>query len=80
MPMIGLIPYKQKVVMVLLIMLSGLMDIKFDGIMAIHLGTNCKMASVQLYRIIKDPEYMMVLQYFKGGSLRNNLNNNFQLE
>ena len=36
--------------------------------------------SFRFYGIIKDPEthkYMMVLEYFKGGSLRNYLNNNF---
>ncbi|RHZ75584.1 hypothetical protein Glove_212g208 [Diversispora epigaea] len=66
---------------------------KFDGIvditinddflneMTIYLRTSGnKITSTILYGITKDPEtheYMMVLEYFKGGSLRNYLNNNF---
>ncbi|RHZ75679.1 hypothetical protein Glove_212g249 [Diversispora epigaea] len=66
---------------------------KFDGIvditinedflneMTIYLRTSGnKITSTTLYGITKDPEtheYMMVLEYFKGGSLRNYLNNTF---
>ncbi|RHZ83286.1 hypothetical protein Glove_97g82 [Diversispora epigaea] len=53
---------------------------KFLNEMAIHMRTNDGSTSVRIYGITKDPEtpeYMMVLQYFKGGSLRNYLNNNF---
>ena len=48
--------------------------------MAILLETNGKMSSTRLYGITKDPdthEYMMVLEYYGGGNLRNYLNNNF---
>ncbi|RHZ75662.1 hypothetical protein Glove_212g170 [Diversispora epigaea] len=65
---------------------------KFDGIvdinenflneMAIHLRTSdAERLPVLFYGITKNPEtyeYMMVLEYFKGGSLRNYLNNNFE--
>ena len=48
--------------------------------MAIHLRTNAGTTSTALYGITEDPEthrYIMVLEYYKGGSLRNYLNNNF---
>ncbi|RHZ84518.1 hypothetical protein Glove_80g28 [Diversispora epigaea] len=47
--------------------------------MAILSRINAKISSITLYGITKDPEtheYMMVLYYYKGGSLRNFLNNN----
>ncbi|RHZ82528.1 hypothetical protein Glove_109g84 [Diversispora epigaea] len=61
---------------------DNILDINEDFLneMAIHLRTNVKNASVGLHGITKDPEtheYMIVLQYYKGGSLRNYLNNNF---
>ncbi|RHZ55098.1 hypothetical protein Glove_420g111 [Diversispora epigaea] len=66
---------------------------KFDGIidineeflneLAVHLRANSNsIASTTLFGLTKDPvtqEYMMVLQYYKGGSLRNYLNNNFNI-
>ncbi|RHZ84936.1 hypothetical protein Glove_74g204 [Diversispora epigaea] len=65
---------------------------RFDGIvginddflneMIIHLRANSRsIASTSLYGITKDPktqEYMIVLHYYKGGSLRSYLNNNFK--
>ncbi|RHZ83343.1 hypothetical protein Glove_97g107 [Diversispora epigaea] len=48
--------------------------------MAILLRTNVGTTSTIFYGITKDletNEYMMVLQYYEGGSLRNYLNNNF---
>ncbi|RHZ80177.1 hypothetical protein Glove_139g23 [Diversispora epigaea] len=63
---------------------------KFDGIvdinevflneMKILLRMRQKISSTTFYGITKDPgtrEFMMVLQYFEGGSLRNHLNRNF---
>ncbi|RHZ75661.1 hypothetical protein Glove_212g171 [Diversispora epigaea] len=59
---------------------DGIIDINDDFLneIAIHLRSSKK--SVSFYGITKDPKthkYMMVLQYYKGGSLRNYLNNNF---
>ncbi|RHZ82538.1 hypothetical protein Glove_109g229 [Diversispora epigaea] len=61
---------------------DNIVDISEDFLneMVIHMRTNVRSASVRFYGITKDPkahEYIMVLQYFKGGSLRNYLNNNF---
>ncbi|RHZ69970.1 hypothetical protein Glove_276g91 [Diversispora epigaea] len=72
---------------------SGQRDValkKFDGIgdineeflneMEVHLKTIDEIYSVEFYGITKDPgtrKYLMVLDYLKGGNLRNYLNNNF---
>ncbi|RHZ75687.1 hypothetical protein Glove_212g123 [Diversispora epigaea] len=63
---------------------NDIVDINDDFLneMVIHLRTSSnKISSITtLYGITKDPEtheYMMVLKYYKGGSLRNYLNNNF---
>ncbi|RHZ83340.1 hypothetical protein Glove_97g102 [Diversispora epigaea] len=62
---------------------DGIVDISEDFLneMAIHLRTNGDTLSTTLYGITKDPEtheYMMVLDYFKGGNLRNYFLNNFK--
>ncbi|RHZ85181.1 hypothetical protein Glove_71g11 [Diversispora epigaea] len=47
---------------------------------AILLRTNIGTVSTTFFEITKDTEtheYMMILQYYKSGSLRNYLNNNF---
>ncbi|RHZ60924.1 hypothetical protein Glove_350g61 [Diversispora epigaea] len=62
---------------------DNILDIREDFLneMAILSITNdVPASSVGFYGISKDPEtheYMMVLEYFEGGSLRNYLNNNF---
>ncbi|RHZ85563.1 hypothetical protein Glove_64g85 [Diversispora epigaea] len=67
---------------VVLKMFNNIIDINEDFLneMAILSRTNGKISSTTLYGISKNPEtheYMMVLQYYKGGSLRNYLNDNF---
>ncbi|RHZ83289.1 hypothetical protein Glove_97g81 [Diversispora epigaea] len=62
--------------------LDGIVDTNEDFLneMAIHLRANDGTTSVRFYGISRDPgthEYVMVLEYCKGGSLRNYLNNNF---
>ncbi|RHZ55151.1 hypothetical protein Glove_420g86 [Diversispora epigaea] len=62
---------------------------KFDGIrdlnedflneISIHLKSKDALSSINFFGITKDPKsrkYMMVLEYFKGGSLRYHLNDN----
>ncbi|RHZ83300.1 hypothetical protein Glove_97g110 [Diversispora epigaea] len=61
---------------------DGIVDISEDFLneMAIHLNTNDEMSLNRFYGITKDPEtheYMMILRYYSGGSLRNYLNTNF---
>ncbi|RHZ75599.1 hypothetical protein Glove_212g163 [Diversispora epigaea] len=61
---------------------NNIVDIneEFLNEIAILLRTNVGSISITLYGITKDPEtheYMMVLYYYKGRSLRNHLNNNF---
>ncbi|RHZ55129.1 hypothetical protein Glove_420g118 [Diversispora epigaea] len=61
---------------------DGIVDINEDFLneMTIHLNTNDGTTSTAFFGITKDPEtheYMMVLGYYRGGSLRNYLNNNF---
>ncbi|RHZ83308.1 hypothetical protein Glove_97g64 [Diversispora epigaea] len=61
---------------------NGIVDINEDFLneMEIHLRTRDALSnSIIFFGITKDPEtheYMMVLEYFKGGNLRNYLNNN----
>ncbi|RHZ83297.1 hypothetical protein Glove_97g114 [Diversispora epigaea] len=60
---------------------DSVVDINEDFLheMGIHLKAN-RIASTTLFGITQNPEtqdYMMVLQYFKGGNLREYLNNNF---
>ncbi|RHZ85174.1 hypothetical protein Glove_71g130 [Diversispora epigaea] len=61
---------------------DGIGDINEDFLneMAIHSRAMETYSSIGFYGITKDPEthkYMMVLEYLKGGSLRNYLNDNF---
>ncbi|RHZ86454.1 hypothetical protein Glove_50g38 [Diversispora epigaea] len=59
----------------------GIKNHNGEDLMTIYLRTSGnKITSTTLYGITKDSEtheYMMVLKYFKGGSLRNYLNNTF---
>ncbi|RHZ47389.1 hypothetical protein Glove_583g7 [Diversispora epigaea] len=53
---------------------------QFLNEIAIHLKTMSKIGSIQIYGITQDPEtneYVMVLEYMKGGNLRDYLKNNF---
>ncbi|RHZ55279.1 hypothetical protein Glove_417g65 [Diversispora epigaea] len=61
---------------------DNIVDINEDFLneMAILLRTNDKIVSTKIFGITKDlvtHEYMIVLEYFEGGSLRNYLSNNF---
>ncbi|RHZ85061.1 hypothetical protein Glove_71g76 [Diversispora epigaea] len=63
--------------------IDGIGDINDDFLneMATHSRIMKTYSSISFYGITRDPEthkYMMVLEYLKGGNLRNYLNNNFK--